>query len=271
MSTFNFGWIKLGSIRLFRKAQALVACSSLFAFFQVAAQDLVLEAGVSRWEYLEPEISVRHNAWLPAVGFDWRAGSIGSGGYAVRFSGRVASGEGDYRGSGSMRGQPITMASASLRLETNEAWPYRVKGLILQFDRVDNDARGLTSDGSRGYRRLNEKLSIGIQFGYDGLQNWKIDGRIHGLLVGRQSSWLSDIGSEFNGLAAVDKRQQRGLGWDIRFCRAFNAWALCPQVAGWHVDRSEVADVRVDGRRYAVYEPLNHSLQLTFTLSRSLK
>jgi hypothetical protein len=251
MFRFRFFWI------------FILASGSYKAAF---ANSLRFEYGVADWVYEEQEISVRHQGRSPSLGVQWQISpQVGDKG-AWRLDGRLASGKANYIGSGSMNDQRVVATQVAVSYEmplTGTGWRWAP---LLAYDRLYNDARGITTTGEYGYRRLNERWSTGLQTIYRTDEKWEWRAGLSRLLSGTQTSYLEDVGGVFSNLPPVINKQPQGIGLMLGACRTMREFALCSQWQSWNVSQSDTLKIQTENGRYSVYEPENRSSLLTLTL-----
>ena len=233
---------------------------------EVQADVYVFDYGLSHWTYREPEIAVRHEGWLPMLALQWQPAQANEASGRWRVSAALAGGVSEYTGSGTMGGQPVLSTRLSLAYDiplTDTGWTWAP---VLAFDRLDNDARGVTSTGARGYRRINQRWSAGLELMSQPGTEWQLKFGLNSMLRGWQRSVLGDIGQEFAALVPTVNVQRQGWGGLLGACRVWEDRRFCAQWQHWHIQRSDALRVQTLNVGYTVYEPANRSSLLSVTL-----
>lgn len=173
------------------------------------------ELGVSaaKYDYKEPNIAVKDDGW--------NLGLLGTASYAVgngwfgKLDGRTALGKVDYTGSGTQKDEDIWLNDGRVLVGrdgpgASGIWaPYTGLG----FRSLYNDARGVTSTGARGYRRLNTMvyLPIGTEYrtSLTGGDRLSFGVETDLVLSSEQKSYLADAGL---GERDITNKQRGGYG-----------------------------------------------------------
>ncbi len=218
----------------------------------------------THYKYTEPGlITIKANK----VGFDYSGTYVfGSqwpnrnDGWFVRGDLRYATGKADYS------------SGISGSLDDAKDWYYEVRGLIgkdfalgsyhlapyagLGFRHLENDLRGVSTAGARGYRRESNytTLPIGV------LHKMKLSSQsqLHTtveyshLLRGQQEAKLSDVGPAFTDISL---RQRSGYGLRLGAMVKFDTWSVGPMLSMWRIKASEI------GGTPPVVEPKNNTVE----------
>ncbi len=238
---------------------------------QAHADAWVAELGIVHWSYKEPSLAVTHEGWLPSFGISKKLNQAQEAVGQWDLSATLAIGQVDYSGTGTMKGQPMAhtqaMAAYLIPLENSNAqW-----APTLAYDHVFNDGRGVTSTGQGGYRRVNQRLSAGLQWRQPMANGWHWRTEIQRLLRGRQTSELSDIGGEYQGLTAPVNVQRNGWALKLDACKDVPVGQICLQAQHTRVGASDRVLITTTQSRYEVHEPANNYMRLGVTFKRPLQ
>lgn len=237
---------------------------------QALAQPWTAEMGLVHWSYKEPQVAVIHEGWLPTLGISktWDREQVSPGQWAL--SANLALGRVDYRGTGTMQGQPLMDAQTMLVYLLPAKQPNTFWGPTLAYDRVFNDARGVTSTGHGGYRRLNQRWSVGMQWRETTAGGWQWRGDAQALLRGWQVSELSDIGGEYQGVTAPVNVQRQGWALKLGICQPLTSGRLCIQAQHTRIQASDTVLVKTLQSRYEAFEPANKYTRIGLTFQQPL-
>lgn len=238
---------------------------------QAHADAWVAELGIVHWSYKEPSLAVTHEGWLPSFGISKKLNKAQEAFGQWDLSATLAIGQVDYSGTGTMKGQPMAhtqaMAAYLIPIENSNAqW-----APTLAYDHVFNDGRGVTSTGQGGYRRVNQRLSAGLQWRQPMANGWHWRTEIQRLLRGRQTSELSDIGGEYQGLTAPVNVQRNGWALKLDACKDVPVGQICLQAQHTRVGASDRVLITTTQSRYEVHEPANNYMRLGVTFKRPLQ
>jgi hypothetical protein len=216
-----------------------------------------LGLGISQLAYREPSIGVAHKAWLPILHGRWAPDGLQYAQWPVAFEGQVASGHGDYAGTGTMSHQPIHL----FEFRVNSSQTQWVEGYQLNpglgYRQFYNDARGYTSTGEQGYRRTSEYWYAGLAAEQTASAGWRWGGQFRYLLVGWQTTQLGDISGAIGELGTVQNVQRRGYGLGLSMCKTIDGLDVCPSIDYWRVSDSNTVTRRLNGSTYLLTEPAN--------------
>lgn len=131
--------------------------------------------------------------------------------------------------------------------------PYLFSGI--GYRRLDDDSRGLSSSGARGYRRTSQYYYIPVGIGKPlKISNYDVIGIIEYdyFISGKQKSYLSDT-----QLYSYDIENSQSTGYGIRGSLSFkkNGWIFTPFAEYWSIDKSNVLSARW-------YEPKNYTKEI---------
>jgi hypothetical protein len=243
-----------------------VAAPAALAQSNSLAMKMAHELGVTatHYKYTEPGLASIKGM---KIGFDYSGTYvIGSqwpnrnDGWFVRGDLRYATGKVDYS------------SGISGSIDNLKDWYYEVRGLIgkefdqgsyvlapyvgVGFRHLENDLRGVSTTGARGYRRESNytTLPIGV------LHKMKLSNhsQLHTtveyshLLRGQQESKLSDVGPAFTD---VSLRQRSGYGLRLGAMVKFDTWSVGPMLSVWRIKASEI------GGTPPVLEPKNNTVE----------
>lgn len=227
-----------------------------------------LGLGVSKLTYREPSIGVTHEAWLPTLQGHWRPEGLQHDPWPVALAGQVASGHGDYAGTGTMSHQPLQL----LEFQLNSPQTQWIAGYQLSpgvgYRRFYNDARGYTSTGEQGYRRTSDYWYASMGAEEMASTGWRWVGQLHYLLLGRQTTQLGDISGAIGGLGTVQNIQRRGYGLSFGLCKAIDGFDVCPGLDHWRVADSDTVSRRLNGATYLLSEPANTTTTFQLLIHR---
>lgn len=203
-------------------------------------------------------------------------------GFAKRLDGwnlsgeaRIATGNVNYNGSGTMSGKPDRLWE--FRLVAGEDYAFENFGLTpyagVGYRTLFNDLRGFSSTGMRGYRRYSEYLYIPIglthrfQTGDDARLSTSLE--FDYLAYGNQKSALSDTQV---GLNDPVNKQRKGYG--LRLSSTYEApnWSLGVFYNYWNIRDSDTSRLSFFGvpTNIIVWEPKNNTnefgLQLKYRI-----
>ena len=223
-----------------------------------------LSATLTHYEYKEPGLATIKGV---KVGFDVSGTYVfGSQwpdrnkGWFVRGDLRYATGKTDYS------------SGISGSIDNLKDWYYEVRGVIgkdfdqgsyvlapyvgLGYRHLENDLRGVSTTGARGYRRESNytTLPIGV------VHKMKLSSQVQlhttleysHLLRGQQEAKLSDVGLAFTD---VSLRQRKGYGLRLGTMAKFDQWSVGPMVSVWRIKASEI------GGTPPVFEPKNNTVE----------
>ena len=253
-------------------AQCFVSVTLNFVVHSQAHADAwVAELGIVHWSYKEPSLAVTHEGWLPSFGISKKLNQAQEAVGQWDLSATLAIGQVDYSGTGTMKGQPMAhtqaMAAYLIPIENSNAqW-----APTLAYDHVFNDGRGVTSTGQGGYRRVNQRLSAGLQWRQPMANGWHWRTEIQRLLRGRRTSELSDIGGEYQGLTAPVNVQRNGWALKLDACKDVPVGQICLQAQHTRVGASDRVLITTTQSRYEVHEPANNYIRLGVTFKRPLQ
>jgi hypothetical protein len=228
---------------------------------------------VSYYVYREPEISLSLKG--TKLGIDYNGSLALHNDWFLRGDLRFAIGEADYS------------SSPSGNKNGNTDWYYEVRGLVgkdfqvrnhgyspyigLGYRYLFNDLRGLTSNGSAGYRRESNYfyLPVGVTHRLQLRPHARLVSTVEYdyLLRGRQESQLSDIGGGqfFAGASDVTNKQTRGYGLRLGVMYEMSRWSAGPYLTYWRISQSDDADTFLvhNGVTIAVpvFEPRNNTVE----------
>lgn len=238
---------------------------------QVQADEWVAEVGMVHWSYKEPALAVTHEGLIPSVGVSKKFNKQEDASGQWELTAAIAMGRVDYSGTGTMRGQPLIDAQTMLAYLLPTTYSNAQWAPTLAYDHVFNDGRGVTSTGHGGYRRLNQRLSAGLQWRQFNPQGWQWQGDIQTLLRGWQVSELSDIGGEYRLLAAPVNKQRQGWALKLGSCKSLETGQICLQGQRNQVQASNKVIITTLQSRYEVYEPTNNYTRISVTFKRPLR
>jgi len=234
-----------------------IALCTAFANSATHADASSLGFGVSKLTYREPSLDVTHEAWLPTLQGQWTPDDWQVGDWPISLVGQIAKGDADYKGTGTMDHQPMSL----YQLQIQSAHAEWVDGYQitpgLGYRQLYNDARGLTSTGAQGYRRTSEYwyASLGIEQSLS--DDWRWMGQLYYLLAGKQTTRLGDVSGDVGKLGTVENAQHRGYGFQLGFCKVLDSFDVCPSFEMWRVADSDTRSQRVNGQTYLLTEPMN--------------
>lgn len=183
------------------------------------ADDMFTQTGVelgiagAKYAYKEPSLAVKDDGWNAGVlgTATWAAG----GGWFGKVDGRSAMGKVDYTGSGTKKNEDIWLNDGRILVGKDSGnmsgvWaPYVGVG----YRSLYNDARGVTSTGARGYRRLNTMwyVPVGTEYrvGLNSQDSLTVGLESDFVVASEQKSYLSDAGI---GERDIVNKQRGGVG-----------------------------------------------------------
>jgi hypothetical protein len=221
------------------------------------ADPWTLGAGIGRYQYSEPQLGVHQSAWLPSLEASGPLLTVLEGAVTARV--QVTSGQVDYNGSGRMNNQDLQALEVEIKSPDWWAiWGWDIQ-ILGGYRQLSNDGRGLTSTGHIGYRRSSEYLYSGLSLSKNLPHGVTLTADALPLFVGRQTTHMSDIGGEFNGIAAVRNLQKYGLGGRLQICKTFHPFDLCSGLRYWWVGNSDTRLVMTSQSQYLATEPRNNT------------
>lgn len=241
------------------------------AHSQAQADEWVAEVGMVHWSYKEPALAVTHEGLIPSLGISKKLNKQEDASGQWEWTSAIALGRVNYSGTGTMKGQPLIDVQTMLAYLLPTTYSNAQWAPTLAYEHVFNDGRGVTSTGHVGYRRLNHRLSAGVQWRQLHPQGWQWQADIQTLLYGWQVSELSDIGGEYHGLSAPVNRQRQGWALKLGSCKVLETGQLCLQAHRIQVQASDTVIINTLKSRYEVYEPTNNLTRISVTFKRPLK
>lgn len=221
---------------------------------------------VSGYKYTEPNASIKATkigfdySGTYAIGSEWPNRSYG---WFVRGDLRFATGKGDYS------------SGLSGTLNDRPDWYYEIRGLIgkdfdlgdyalspyagLGYRHLFNDLRGVTSTGTRGYRRESNytTLPAGVTHKMNLANQAQLLTTVEYsyLIRGRQDSKLSEANS---ANLDVSNTQRSGYGLRLGTMVRFATWSVGPSLIWWRIKESDRANAGLIG---LVVEPRNNTYE----------
>ncbi len=225
------------------------------------------EIGVtgSAYKYTEPGlVTIKANklgldyTGTYAIGSQWPNRSEG---WFLRADLRYANGKGDYS------------SSISGAIKNAPDWYYEVRGLVgkdfdqggyvlapyagIAFRHLDNDLRGVSTTGAKGYRRESNYTTIplGVTHKMKLDRQMQLDTTVEyaHLVRGKADSKLSDA---LPTLPDVSLTQRNGYGLRLATMVRFGAWSVGPSVIIWRIKDSDRAGT------LAIIEPKNNTVEV---------
>ena len=182
---------------------------------------------------------------------------------------RYALGDSDYHGSGSNPDNfedlfdLRALAGHDFLFNTVSVSPFIGFG----YRRLYSDERGVTSDGSGGYRRTNQLyyLPLGITPRLRLDDHSRLAATLEGDIVlhGNQESDLSDVDPS---LPDLNNKQESGYGLRGDLNYENGNWALGPFATYWHLDDSQTSCAQSSSVLICGLEPKNHTLEAGFQI-----
>jgi hypothetical protein len=222
-----------------------------------------------RYNYQEPDPSVVFDAYK--YGFTGEATVMLTEDWLMRLDGRFAFGDGDYKGSGTKKGNPDRL----FEIKATTGWDVMFGRFAVTpfagigYRNLFNDCRGASSTGAKGYRRESQYLFLpmGMQPRYqiekDELLSMNIE--VDPVLQGWQFSQLSDAG--FGDTDVVNK-QASGFGARGEVMYHYDRLSLGPFFNYWNIDQSNFA--RCDAFMMCLVEPRNRTIEYGIQARASL-
>jgi hypothetical protein len=257
---------------------ALSAAIIVFGAPSAGAQALNLDQPKLSWaiggelhhqEYREPSLGVREDGWFGGLTVDGRAEFNA---VQLRGEGRLAYGQMDYSGSGTLNGindivfEARLLAAYAFAINSggDQLTPYVGYGYRRLVDYLGGS---VTSTGAAGYDRLSQYhyIPLGIEATWGVAPGWSIKPTIEYdyFVTGSQDSYLSQVA---RGLSDVHNTQNSGYGMRGSVM-AQTHWGATPVEFGpffryWNIDRSETAPVSFNGVTIGGgFEPANHTTE----------
>ena len=224
------------------------------------------EIGVtgSTYKYTEPGlVTIKANklgldySGIFAIGTQWPDRNAG---WFLRGDLRYANGKADYSSgiSGAINNAPD--------------WYYEVRGLVgkdfdmggyvlapyagLGYRHLENDLRGVSTTGARGYRRESNytTLPVGVTHKLKLDRNMQLDTTLEyaHLIRGKQDTKLSDA---LPTLSDITNKQRSGYGLRLSTMVRFGAWSVGPSLTLWRIKDSDRAGTP------ALIEPKNNTFE----------
>ncbi len=197
-------------------------------------------------------------------------------GYFITPDFRYAFGDTDYSGSGTLNNlwtdtwETRLIAGRDFIFPAFDGFPtFGISPYAgLGYRTLYNDARGITSSGSHGYRRDNELyyFAVGMKprFPIDEDSRLTVTLELDPLLHGEQMSYLSDAGG---GDPNLRNEQNSGLGYRGDIMYETKWWSLGPYFMIWDIGQSSIKAFHSPGSScgastcYGI-EPNNNTLEV---------
>jgi hypothetical protein len=217
---------------------------------------------LSSYQYQEPGIMSLKGSKL---GLDLRTTRVLQNEQFIRGDLRYAFGSVDYTGTGSLSGLPDWYIEA--RGLVGKDWTINDAVLSpyigLGYRYLSNDARGISSTGASGYRRVSNYIYLPI--GVIHRITFNVQARLlteleyDYLISGTQISRLSDAGL---GYGDITNTQSSGYGLKLSLMYEKDNWAIGPYLHQWNIDQSDNALVYQNGVPVGIgWEPKNDTVE----------
>jgi hypothetical protein len=213
--------------------------------------------------YSEPEVDMKITGRLKGILFDYDFNK--SDPDSLKMETRYSQGLANYSGSGNVYGDvenllEVRFTKKILLSRLNSIFPEFYSGI--GYRKYDDDARGLSTLGYRGYRRTSQYIYIPLGIEKDiYISNKNVTAKLEydHFISGKQKSYLSDT-----QLYSFDIENKQTSGYGFRSSLSFNqnGWQIVPFIEYWSIDNSELT-------AGSWYEPKNSTKEIGLKVFKS--